>query len=212
MAGDWIKMRGALYDHPNVIAIARVLQGSHECGGWLTPGGSGPMNGQIVSHGASRAVTIGLLLKVWSGAREHGTFQGDDLVLAHSKIADLDEMAGAPGVGEAMKTVGWAIEKKGVILPNFKQFNVPMTDAERQRALRERRGEHGGNGVTPPSRAHRDIGVTREEKSRGIPTGGDLPGFEQGPKELEMGDRATRGRRLPKDWELPRKWGEWAQK
>jgi len=212
MAGDWIKMRGALYDHPKVIAIARALHENKEFRSWLMPGGSGQMNGQIVSHGALRGVTTGLLLKVWSAAREHGKFDGDDLVLAHSRIADLDEMAGAPGVGEAMKTVGWALEKKGVILRNFKQFNVPMTDAERQRAFRERRGESSANGVTPTSRKHRDIGVTREEKSRGIPTGDDLPGFEQGPKDLNMGDRATCGRRLPKDWELPRKWGEWAQK
>src|SRR5713101_2705908 len=126
MAGDWIKMRGALYDHPKVIAIARALHENKEFRSWLMPGGSGQMNGQIVSHGALRGVTTGLLLKVWSANRVHGKFDGDDLVLAHSRIAALDEMAGAPGVGEAMKTVRSALEKKGVILPNFKQFNVPM--------------------------------------------------------------------------------------
>lgn len=169
MAGDWIKMRGALLDHPKVIAIARVLQQNKDFREWLTPGGGSDMNGQIVSPAASRAVTTALLLRAWSAAREHGKFDGDDLWLEHSWIEDIDQLAGAPGFGLAMEAVGWVKGhpvKKGVILPNFKEFNVPMTEAERAKTYRERKKQ----AVTEPSRTHRDekheIVTTRVEKSR----------------------------------------------
>lgn len=138
MAGDWIKMRGALLDHPKVIAIGKALHKNKDFREWLTPGGSGPSNGQIIGKAALRCVTTSLLMRVWSMAREHGKFNGDDLVLEHSQIEDLDEMAGAPGVGEAMASVKWAIENCGVTLPNFKEFNVPMSAAEKQREYRKR--------------------------------------------------------------------------
>ena len=165
MAGDWIKMRGALLDNPKVIAITRALHANREFRNWLTPGGGGPMNGQVVSVAASRCVTVALLMRVWSSAREHGKFVGDDLVLPFSEIADLDQMAGAPGVGQAMLDVEWARELDGVTLPNFKEFNVPMTPAERAKGYRERNAsvttqslnEGDGNAV---------IVTPREEKRR----------------------------------------------
>jgi hypothetical protein len=171
VAGDWIKMRGALLDHPKVVAMTRVLHENREFREWLTPGGSSEMNGRIVSIAASRAVTTALLLRAWSAAREHGKFDGDDLWLEHSWIEDLDQLAGAPGVGLAMEAVGWAQghpTKKGVILPNFKEFNVPMTEAERAKSYRERKRET----ITKPSRTHRDENTrnvtTRVEESRDI--------------------------------------------
>lgn len=165
MAGDWIKMRGALLDHPKVIAIAKRLMGNADFRQWMTPGGGGPMNGQIVSDVALRCVTTALLMRVWSGAREHGKFVEDDLILPYSDLADLDQMAGAPGVGEAMAYVEWAIEANGVTLPNFKEFNVPMTAAEKQKEYRDRKNgvtnslPVGGNGIG-------EIVTSREEESR----------------------------------------------
>jgi hypothetical protein len=171
VAGDWIKMRGALLDHPKVIAMTRALQETEEFRDWMTPGGGGPMNGKIVSDVASRAVTTALLLRAWSSAREHGKFEGDDLWLEHSWVEDLDQLAGAPGVGLAMESVGWVMchpTKKGVILPNFKEFNVPMTEAERAKTYRDRKK----GTVTIPSQQHRDenseIVTTRVEKRRDI--------------------------------------------
>lgn len=123
------------------------------------------MNGQIVSVSALRCVTTALLMRVWSGAREHGKFVDDDLVLPFSDLADLDEMAGAPGVGAAMAHVEWAVEANGVTLPNFKEFNVPMTPAEKQQEYRNRK-----NGVTKSLPSEGNVNAesvtTREEKSR----------------------------------------------
>ena len=165
MAGDLIKMRGALLSHPKVIAISKHLQNNEGFREWLTPGGGSVSNGYVVSNTALRCVTTALLMCIWSGAREHGKFVDDDLVLPFSDISDLDEMAGAPGVGEAMELVGWAVQRGGVTLPNFKEFNVPMTNAEKQREYRNRK-----NGVTNPlpeqGNESESIVTAREEKRR----------------------------------------------
>ena len=169
MAGDWIKMRGALLDNPKVIAIGRELHRNKDFREWLTPGGSSDLNGQVIGDHALRCVTTALLMRVWSVSREHGKFVGDDLVLEFSSIDDLDQMAGAPGVGEAMKAVKWAIEENGVTLPNFKEFNVPMTPAEKQREYRTR-NKMGNGSVTKtlPSdgNENKENVTTREEKRR----------------------------------------------
>ncbi len=171
-------MRGALLDHPKVIAMTRVLQQNRDFREWLTPGGSGDFNGKIVSDPASRAVTTALLLRAWSSAREHGKFIEDDLWLEHSWVEDIDHLAGAPGLGLAMEAVGWVAAhptKKGIILPNFKEFNVPMTEAERAKSYRDRKK----NGVTNPSRTHRDENMqnvtTREEERRVLKQEGQAP-------------------------------------
>jgi hypothetical protein len=176
MAGDWIKMRGSLMANPKLIAMANVIHRNKEFREWLTPGGSGEANGQIVSESALRCVTCALLLKVWSAAREYGKLEGDHLFLAHLSIPDLDPMADCPGVGKAMAAVGWAEVKAGdpggVILPNFKQHNAPMTSAEKQSAYRNRRAsgrETGGENVTKPLPRDGNKKVTekrREEKRR----------------------------------------------
>jgi len=143
MAGDWIKMRGGLFQSPKLIAMARCLHESREFRDWLTPGGSGPMCGQIVSDHALRCVTGALLTVTWSWSREFGKQVGDDCFLPYIGVSDLDDIAGAPGVGDAMAAVGWAKESDqdtGVILPNFfDSHNIPITAAERQRAYRERK-------------------------------------------------------------------------
>lgn len=175
MAGDWIKMRGALLDHPKVIAIARTLHENREFREWLTPGGGGSVNGQLVSNTALRAVTCALLMCCWSKSREHGKFVGEDLHLPYNRVDDLDEMAGAPGFGHAMAAVEWVKEigeEKGIFLPNFKEFNVPLTSAEKQKNYRDRRRD----GALPSQGNERSKNVTsREEKRRTttpvVPTG-----------------------------------------
>src|SRR3990167_7823915 len=103
MAGDWIKMRGALLDHPKVIRISKELELNSEFREWLTPGGAG--NGQLVSNQALRCVTVALLMRCWSLSREHGEFHGDDLLLRYLTLDGLDEMAGGPGGGQAVSVV-----------------------------------------------------------------------------------------------------------
>lgn len=167
MAGDWIKMRGALLQSPKLIAMSRRLMavpGFHE---WLTPGDGGAN----ISDSALRCVTCALLMQLWSASREFGKFDGDDLILDHLDISDIDSIVCCPGVGAAMAAVGWAIEdcqRRCVILPNFKQHNVPMTNADKQAAYRKRQAE----GCTELRRVTCALPfdgnktVTREEKRR----------------------------------------------
>lgn len=150
MAGDWIKMRAGILQSPRLIGMARVLHGRRDFREWLTPGDPALRNSNakvtdtalLISDGALRGVTVALLLSVWSAAREFGKFDGDDLVLLHMGVDDIDSMAGAPGVGQAMLAVDWLKElpneRHGVILPKFKQHNIPMTNAERQAEHRGR--------------------------------------------------------------------------
>lgn len=125
------------------------------------------MNGQIIGDGALRCVTTALLLKVWSVAREHGNFVGDDLVLPHNTVTDIDQISGVSGFGEAMEVVGWAVDKNGLTLPNFIEFNVPMTNSEKQKEYRERK-KSGIKPVTKPlptrSNENTQNVTTREEK------------------------------------------------
>jgi hypothetical protein len=146
MAGDWIKMRGALFEAPKVIGLARRLHGDRRFREWLTPGGGGSVNGLLVSSDALRCVTCALLMRVWSAAREWGKFRGDDLILPHITLADLDMMAGVGGFGDAMAAVGWARQDDGVVFPNFKEHNVARPPAERQKAYRDRLKEAPGGG------------------------------------------------------------------
>jgi hypothetical protein len=136
-------MRGGLFQSPKLIAMARRLHESREFRDWLLPGGGGQMNGQLISDGALRCVTGALLTVLWSWSREFGKQCGDDCFLPFIRVSDLDNIAGAPGVGEAMEIVGWAkgeTDPVGVCLPNFfDSHNVPITAAERQRAYRERK-------------------------------------------------------------------------
>ena len=142
MAGDWIKVRTGLVDAPKVIAMARALAASEPFRQWLAPAGTTPPEGPILSSAALRCVTVTLSSRVWASAREHGKFVGADLFLPHLSTTDLDVMAGAPGVGEAMVSVEWArvsFKPKGLFLPNFQEFNNSQSShAERQKRYREK--------------------------------------------------------------------------
>lgn len=167
MAGDWIKMRGGLFSSPKLIAMSRVLRSNAFFREWLTPGGLA--DGEVVSDHALRCVTGALLCVTWSWSREFGkALPNGDCLLPHISISDLDGIAGAPAVGEAMQTVGWAQdapEGDGVILPKFFiDHNVPLTPAEKQRAYRERKKEAERVTETLPSDGNKT--VTREEKRR----------------------------------------------
>ena len=163
----WIKMRAELYRHPKVVAICRLLEADIGFNAWAMPSGG---SSQDFGYGVLRNVALGALLQVWSVSREHGKFVGNDLVLEHSTLLDLDEMCGVPGLSQAMAEVGWVIESPtgiGVTLPDFKTYNVPKTAAERMRDHRKQ----GSQTVTPPLRKPRNgsatkTSPTREEKRR----------------------------------------------
>jgi len=182
MAGDWIKMRGGLFSSPKLIAMSRTLHANREFREWLTPGGGSEMNGQLVSDYALRCVTGALLCVTWSWSREFGkSAENGDCLLQHITIDDIDGIAGAPGVGAAMERVGWAKSTdndSGVILPNFfTDMNIPASNAERQKAYRQRQkgsnsgqddSESSNESVTTPLRNARNKTVTRGEEEESL--------------------------------------------
>ena len=166
MAGDWIKMRPSLLTSPKVNGIARELESSADVTRALSTGYSGDMS-EIVTRNVMRYVTVTSLLCVWGAANEH-TSAG---VFVNADLSDIDDIAGIPGFGAAMVSVGWAIfdeESMTVTLPNFNEYNNSARErssagAERQRRYREKKASFrdAASDVT------RDVTVTeREEKRR----------------------------------------------
>jgi hypothetical protein len=164
MANDWIKMRGAIFNSPKLIAVSHALRDDSQFNQWLHPGNG---HGDIVSDHGYRSVTGALLCVTWSWSREFGKeLPNGDCLLPHIHITEIDGIAGAPGVGDAMALVGWAVQcDEGVILPEFfLTHNVPLSAGEKQKAYRERKKT-----VTKPlpTRSNESVkNVTlREEKS-----------------------------------------------
>jgi|694.fasta_scaffold30528_10 hypothetical protein len=164
MAGEWVKMRSALLANPKVHAIAKAIGMDSRAGSALTTGFSGCPD-QVLARCALRYVTVTALLCVWSSANEHATGG----ILSCCDLEDIDEIAGVPGFGQAMASVGWAIPDeatKCVSLPNFSDHNTPAKDrtaADRQRRYRQNRNGRVARDVT------RDVARDsndREEKRR----------------------------------------------
>ena len=177
MAGDWIKMRSALLANPKVHGIAKVIGQTREASAVLTTGAAGTPD-SVLSRNALRNVTVTALLVTWSSANEHTS----DGVLRFCDLGDIDAIAGIPGFGRAMESVGWAVydeTENAVILPNFAEWNTPAkdrTNAERQRRHRERNGSRNAlrNALPVTAEKRREELEKREEKHT-THTGGGSP-------------------------------------
>ena len=95
MAGDWIKMRGNLWDDPRV---ARICD--------LTDQGEAPV--------------IGALYWLWATADQHT----EDGVMPGLTLRQIDRKTGVPGFADALCTVGWlADHPEGVRIVRFAEHN-----------------------------------------------------------------------------------------
>lgn len=109
MAGDWIKMRGNLWDDPRVSKLCDLTN----CG---------------------EAQVIGGLYWLWATADQHST----DGFMPGLTLRQIDRKAALPGLGEALCSIGWLIETPlGVVLQKFEEHNGTSakrrcTDAQRK--------------------------------------------------------------------------------
>ena len=173
MAGDWVKMRSALLANPKVHGIARAIGANPDASVALTTGYAGPPQ-DVLSRNALRHVTVTALLVAWSSANEHAS----NGVMKFCDLSDIDQIAGLPGLGEAMASVGWAAYDPGenaVILPNFGKWNTSAkdrTNAERQHRHRQRNAvtvtERNAVTVTPEKR--RGEKSKKEKPAAQVPT------------------------------------------
>lgn len=181
MAGDWIKMRVWLRRDPKVIRMADLLAVDREFMNWLTDPVRRSCADSAYEHVTSdvtRALCVTSLLEVWGTAREQGQRVGEDLVLEKCSLSTLDDIAGIPGIGEAMRGVEWAQETESdqVVFPKFfADKQTPderhrSTGAERQARYRDRRrNARDAEGVTGDVTGDAASNVTvtpREEKRR----------------------------------------------
>ena len=98
----------------------------------------------------SRREAVALCLEVWAWA-DSETADGN---IPGLQPADLDEITGTPGTGDALVEAGWLIaDKEGLIFPNFDRFNTApakrrLRDADRKR--RARTAGQPGSGDNKP--------------------------------------------------------------
>ncbi len=168
MQADWIKMRTDLYRDPKVIGMADHLMQS---GGHLARHVSQLCQRDMtVTRNVTRCAVVGGLVAVWGVLRHRGNRVGDDLLVPNCSDAVLDDIADVPGFGEAMCSVGWAIETEdGVILPKFfRDLNaepIKSTGAERQKRYRERK-RYGDVTRDDNGDVTRPVTVTGEKRER----------------------------------------------
>lgn len=111
MAGDWIKMRCCLPTDPRVVAMARRL-------------------------GVTPEHIVGCLLKVWAVFDMH-TVSG---FCPGYSGTDIDQIAGQPGMGDAMVQVEWLrVNTHGAEIPDFDLHNG---DSAKKRAYEQKRKSH----------------------------------------------------------------------
>ena len=102
MAGDWIKMRNELWDHPKVVQIVSAM-----C----------PQNVRDLSK---RCAVIGALFRTWSLADQYT----DDGILLGYDAQMLDLTIGIEHWSENLQHVGWLIvEAQRLIVPRFDEHN-----------------------------------------------------------------------------------------
>jgi hypothetical protein len=145
LAGDWIKMRMDLWDHPKVVRIVSAI-----C----------PQGVRDVSL---KCRVIGALYRTWAIADTHS----EDGILDGYDAESLNASIGIDGWAENMQHVGWlVVESQRLIVPRFTEHNGESAkkraeDAKRKRLVRKTSAKR-------PQRVRKsaDKKRTREEKRR----------------------------------------------
>ncbi len=202
MAGDWIKMRGNLWDDPRV---ARLCD--------LTDQTEGPV--------------IGALYWLWATADQHT----EDGIMPGLTLRQIDRKTGIQGFGQALCDVGWlADHPEGVRILRFEEHNGSSakrrcTDAQRKANSRSVSAPDADNERTTSGQKADDIGRTselekekrREEKEQyttsdevvsAAPQSAAPPpkpsAFDGNNAEILNGKAVVP---LAAVWELPEQWG-----
>ena len=143
MAGDWIKMRSNLWDHPKVIKIVSAI----------CPQG--------VRDLSVRCRIIGALFRTWSLADAHT----DDGILDGYDADALDAAVGIDGWSLNLQHVGWLkVEAQRLIVPRFTQHGGKT--AKRRAEDAARKGRARKMSTKHPQRFGQNAEQRREEKYR----------------------------------------------
>ena len=95
MAGDWIKMRGNLWDDPRVSRLCDLTD-------------------------EREAAVIGALYWLWAAADQHS----EDGAMPGLTVKGIDRKTGVPGLGRALVEIGWIFESEdGISIIRFDEHN-----------------------------------------------------------------------------------------
>lgn len=154
MAGDWIKMRGNLWDDPRVSRLCDLTD-------------------------QGEAAVVGGLYWLWATADQHT----EDGIMPGLTLRQIDRKTGIQGFGQALCDIGWLVdEPAGVRIVNFEEHNGASAkrrslDAQRKANVRSvsasqadnERTEDGQKAPTCGAREEKrreEIGETRKRASR----------------------------------------------
>jgi hypothetical protein len=146
MAGDWIKMRGNLWDDPRVCRLCDICD-------------------------VGEAQIIGGLYWLWSTADQHT----EDGRLSGLSLSGIDRKTGTRGFAAALVTIGWLIEtSEGVEVPRFDEHNG--SSAKRRASEAQRKANARSVSASDADKQRTECGhdayengtscVAREEKRR----------------------------------------------
>jgi hypothetical protein len=142
MAGDWIKMRGNLWDDPRVTRLCDLTD-------------------------AGEAQIVGALYWLWATADQHT----EDGLLPGLTLRQIDRKTGVPGFAKALCDIGWMEDTPdGVRILRFEEHNGTSakrrcTDAQRKANIRNVSALQADIAQTEEGRKTPSLGA-REEKRR----------------------------------------------
>ncbi len=147
MAGDWIKMRGNLWDDPRVAALVDATD-------------------------TSEAAVIGGLYWLWATADQHT----EDGCMPGLTLRQIDRKTGVPGLAAALCGIGWLQDDpRGVVIVKFEEHNGTSakrrcTEAQRKansRSVSASDADNTGTGAGQNSDEKRRSAELEKEKRRG---------------------------------------------
>lgn len=196
MSGDWIKMRGNLWDDPRVGRICDLT-------------------------GCKEATAIGALYWLWATADQHT----EDGCMPGLSLQQIDRKTGVKGFAAALVDVGWLVDDAaGVRIERFEEHNGKSAKKRLETARRVAKHRAGIEEVTPDQEIGNAESVTgalarerereREEETRPskhqqlaasaqAPT--PPPPFRGDANAEELNGRHVVA--LDAAWELPEAWG-----
>lgn len=144
MAGDWIKMRGNLWDDPRVARLVDMTD-------------------------SSEAAVVGGLYWLWATADQHT----QDGLMPGLSLRQIDRKTGVQGLGKALCDIGWLSETdSGVRVENFEEHNGQSAkrrcvDAQRKATVRTVSASDADKTQTVSGQETPKLGAReREEKRR----------------------------------------------
>jgi hypothetical protein len=142
MAGDWIKMRGNLWDDPRIGRLVDMTD-------------------------TSEAAVIGGLYWLWAAADQHT----EDGLMPGLSLRQIDRKTGIKGLGQALVDIGWIADHADAIsIIKFEEHNGTSAKKRCQTAKRVSSYRAGNADVTQPALQESDASVSdalareREEK------------------------------------------------